>query len=252
MIAITRAVSPTLDRCQLVHLERETIDVERATRQHESYEALLEDLGCVIERVAPAPELPDAVFVEDAAVVVQEVAVLTRPGAVSRRPEIETVAAVLGRRRPLRYLDTPATLDGGDVLRIGRTVLVGSSDRTNRAGAEQLAAHLEPFGYQVRPVPVRGCLHLKTAVTAVGHETVLLNPDWVDAAALPPVSVIEVDPTEPLAANALDVAGTVVVAAAHERTRRRLEAAGLRTAAVDVSELAKAEAGVTCCSILLA
>ncbi len=259
MIVVTRAVSPSLDRCQLEHVDRRPIDVDRAAHQHAAYEAVLEDLGCAVERVEPAPALPDAVFVEDTAVVVPEVAILTRPGAAARRPEVEGVAAVLGRHRPLRSIESPATLDGGDVLRLGRRVWVGESVRTNQAGAAQLRRILEPLGYEVATVPVTGCLHLKTAVTAVGPDTLLLNPHWVDAP-FRGLATIEVDPREPYGANALRVDGSgsagvrsaVIVAAAHPRTRDRLDAAGIRTAAIDVSELAKAEAGVTCCSILLA
>jgi dimethylargininase len=266
VIAVTRAVSPALGRCELAHLERQPIDVARAAAQHDAYERLLASLGCTVERVAPAPALPDGVFVEDTAVVVPEVAVLARPGAASRRPELDTVAAALGRHRTLRRIAPPGTLDGGDVLRLGRRVWIGLSARTNLAGAEQLRRILEPLGFEVCRVPVTGCLHLKTAVTAVAGDTLLVNPDWVDAGSFPDLARIEVDPTEPYAANALWVGGggsdgpgvsgatggAVVVAGAHRRTRGRLEAAGIRTEPVAISELAKAEAGVTCCSILLA
>jgi dimethylargininase len=238
-------------RCELTHLARQPIDVELARRQHADYEALLAELGCEVERVAPAPELPDSVFVEDTAVVLDEIAVLTRPGAPSRRDEVEAVGAALARHRPLVEIFAPATLDGGDVLRVGRRVFVGLSARTDEAGIAQLTRHLAPHGYEVVGVPLDGCLHLKSAVTLVAPGVLLLNPSWVDGASLVGHERIEVDPGEPFAANALRVGETVVLAATFARTRARLEAAGIEVRTVDVSELAKAEGGVTCCSILL-
>lgn len=252
MIALTRAVSPALDRCEISHRQRVPIDPGLATRQHAGYERAITALGCRIVRVPPAPDLPDSVFIEDAAVVVDEVAILARPGAPSRRPELEPVAEELAAFRPVRRITEPGTLDGGDVLVHGRAVRVGASSRTNREGVEQLRAILEPFGYDVRRIPVEGCLHLKTAVTSVSADTLLVNADWVDPACLEGCRVVEVDPAEPYAANVLRLGESVLVPAAHPRTRDRLAALGLRVLEVDVSELAKAEAGVTCCSILLA
>jgi dimethylargininase len=257
LLALTRPVSPTLAECELTHRDRVPIDVERAAAQHADYEAALEVAGCRLVPVPAAPHLPDAVFVEDTAVVVDEVAVLARPGAKSRRPEVDAVAAVLVAHRPVRRIEAPATLDGGDVLVVGRDVFVGSSARTNDAGADQLRSILEPLGYVVRPVPVTGCLHLKSAVTAVGEETLLLNPEWTSSAAFEGYRLVEVAPGEPAAANVLRLPDRVLMAAGHPETRARIEAALEDEAAdvgvvdVDVSELAKAEAGVTCCSILL-
>jgi dimethylargininase len=248
--AVTRAVPPSIVRCELSHLERQPIDPDRAAAQHAAYEAVLDRLGCRLLRAAPAPDHPDSVFVEDVAVVLDEVAVLTRPGAESRRGEVEGVAAVLAGHRPLRRLEPPATLDGGDVLRLGRTLLVGRTARTNPEGIAQLEAVAGPLGYRVRSVPVNGCLHLKTAVTAIAPDTLLFNPAWVDRAGFPGYTLLEVDPAEPAAANVLRVGHTLLVATAHPRTRRRLEERGLATIPVDVSELARAEAGLTCCSIL--
>ncbi len=251
MIAITRAVSPTLDRCQLSHRQRAPLDPGRAAAQHGAYEDALTRLGCRIERVPAAPDLPDAVFVEDTAVVTDEVAVMTRPGAVSRRGEVAGVAGVLESYRPLRYLESPATLDGGDVLRLERTVWVGVSGRTNRAGVDGLRAVLEPLGYAVRAVSVTGCLHLKSAVTAIAPDTVLLNPERVDPAAFDGFRVETVDPAEPDAGNVLILGQSLVMPASHPRTRDRLIGLGIDVVPVDISELEKAEAGVTCCSILL-
>ena len=252
MMVLVRAVSPTLDRCERSgHVEREPIDVERARRQHDRYVDLLAGLGCRVREVPPAPDLPDAVFVEDTAVVTDEVAVLTRPGAPSRRPEVEGVAGVLGDYRPLRRIRAPATVDGGDVMRLGQRVWVGRSGRTNDAGVAQLATILEPLGYEVSPVPVSRCLHLKSAVTAVGPAAVLLNPRWVDAGHFAGLEVLRVHPREPGAGNVLRIGRTVVLSSAHPRTRARVEAAGAEVVTIDVSELARAEGGLTCCSLRL-
>jgi dimethylargininase len=252
MAAITRGVSPALALCELTHLARAPIDVERAAAQHAGYERLIESLGCRVVSLPGAPDMPDCVFVEDTAVVVDELAVITRPGAPSRRRETAAVAAALARFRPLAEIAAPGTLDGGDVLRLGRRVVVGRSGRSNDAGIAQLAALLRPHGYTVEGVPVDGCLHLKSAVTQAAPDLVLLNPAWVDRAAFAGWRVIEVDPAEPYAANVLLIGGDAVYPGAFPRTAARLAAAGVRLATLDLSELAKAEGAVTCCSLILA
>lgn len=250
-IAFTRDVSPTIAHCELTHVARLPIDVGVARAQHRAYEALLASLGCEVRRVALAPEHPDAVFIEDTAVVLDEVAVITRPGTATRRDEVIAVADALAPLRPLSRIEWPATLDGGDVLVIGRVVYVGETGRTNADGITQLRAVLAPFGYAVQGVPVTGCLHLKTAVTAVDDTTVLLNPAWVDAAAFQAYRVLAVDEREPMAANVLRVGDELVYGASFPRTLERLHAAGFRPHTVDASELAKAEGAVTCCSLVL-
>lgn len=250
-LAITRAVSPALAQCELTHLSREPIDAGRAAAQHAEYERALETLGVEVHRLAADAALPDSVFVEDTCVVVDELAVITRPGAESRRPEAVAVAEAVLRHRPLRRIEPPGTLDGGDVLRIDRTLFVGRSLRTNDEGIEQLRRFLAPFGYEVRAVALHGCLHLKSAVTQVAPRTILANPAWIDMAAFAGYDAIEVDPAEPFAANALLIGDRVIYPTGFSRTRARLEARGIRVVPVDVSELAKAEGGVTCCSLLL-
>jgi dimethylargininase len=251
LLALTRAVSPAIGQCELTHLARDPVDYDRAVRQHAAYERVLTELGCRVERVPADPALADAVFIEDTAVVVDEVAVIARPGAESRRQETEAVARALSPYRPLVRIEPPATLDGGDVLRVDRTLFVGLSSRTNLAGATQLGRALASWGYQVKPVTVRGCLHLKSAVTALTDDTVLLNPDWADPADFPGLALITVDPSEPNAANVVRVGDTLIHAATGAATRRRIAALGLRVRPVDLSELAKAEGAVTCCSLLL-
>jgi dimethylargininase len=250
-IAITRKISPAITRCELTHLQREAIDVPQAGRQHEAYERCLAQLGCRVVSLPAEPDLPDSVFVEDAAIVVDELAVVTRPGAESRRAETASIVRVLERFRPVAAIQAPGTLDGGDVLCLGRRVVVGLSGRSNRDGIEQLRALLSPHGYTVEALPVSGCLHLKSAVTVVGREAVLLNPKWVDRAAFEGYERLEVDPAEPYAANALLVGGGVIYATAFPRTADRLERAGVPLVQTNVSELAKAEGAVTCCSLIL-
>jgi len=235
----------------LTHLDPELIDLDRARRQHDAYERCLQALGCVVRRLPADAEMADAVFIEDAAVVVDEAAVITRPGAESRRAETAAVAEALAAYRPLVHVRAPGTLDGGDVLVAGRTVFVGRSARTNEAGIGQLRDALGEFGYRVQGVPVDGCLHLKTAVTCVGDGLLLVNRDWVPAEAFAGWELIDVDPAEPFAANALRVGGRVVHPESFPRTRERMQARGVEVIPVPADELAKAEGGVTCCSLVL-
>ena len=251
LTAITRQVGPDIASCELTHLARVPIDVARAATQHRAYESCLRELGCTVVSLPVEPGLGDAVFVEDTAVVVDELAVVTRPGAASRRPETASIARALAPYRPLAAIRAPGVLDGGDVLRLGRRVLVGASSRSDPEGIGQLRALLAPHGYTVEAVPVAGCLHLKSAVTQVAPDTVLLNPSWVDPAAFAGLARIEVDPAEPYAANALLLGEVAVYPEAFPRTAARLARAGVALRLVDVSELAKAEGAVTCCSILV-
>ncbi len=250
-LAITRDVSRSIGRCELTCLERAPIDVARARAQHAQYREALRRLGLDVVCLPEEPDLPDAVFVEDTAVVLDEVAVMTNPGAASRRPEVESVARALGGHRRLLRLAPPATLDGGDVLAVGRSIYVGLSSRTSGAAVAALRAMLAPFGYTVAGVPVAGGLHLKTGVTRVADRTLLVNPAMVDPRHFPGCDFVEVDPAEPHAANALLVGEAIVHPAAFPRTRGRLARLGLSVLAVEADELAKAEGGVTCCSLIV-
>lgn len=249
-IAITRQVSPAMDRCELTHLARAPLDVTLAAAQHLAYERCLASLVGRVESLPPDSALPDSVFVEDAAIVFDELAVITRPGAESRRAETTVIAKTLEPYRSLTFIAAPGLLDGGDVLRIGQRVWVGLSGRSNAAGVQQLAGAVAPHGYTVEGVPVRDCLHLKSAVTQVAPDAVLLNPAWVDAAIFADLRSIEVAPSEPTAANALLIDEAVVYPSAFPETLRRIAALGSRVIALDVSEIAKAEGGVTCCSLI--
>lgn len=250
LIALVRAVSPRLAECELTHLAREPIDAARAGMEHAAYEQVLRDLGCDVWTLAPAPELADSVFVEDTAVVLDEIAILTRPGAESRRGELPAMRAALQGWRTVAQIRAPGTLDGGDVLTAGRTLFVGAGGRSNAEGIRQLGALTAPHGYRVVPVALRGCLHLKRAATEVADQLLLINPDWVAAASFRGLDTMPVHPSEPHAANTLRIGDTVVHAAAAERTRRRMDAIGIPVVPVEAGELAKAEAGVSCCSVI--
>ncbi len=249
-LAITRGVSPNLGSCELTHLTREEIDPALAVAQHRQYEQALVDLGCRLFALPGDPEMPDCVFIEDIAIVFDELAIITRPGAASRRAEIPVVRSTLGPFRRLTEIHEPGLLDGGDVLRVGKTVFVGLSTRTNQAALEQLEQILEPLGYRVRAIGFGSCLHLKSAVTQVADRTLLIQPDWVSPKCFPGLELIPVDPSEPHGGNALQIGGTVLYSGAYDRTRERMEAHGLTVRTVDQSELAKAEGGVTCCSLI--
>lgn len=248
--ALTRGVSPSLPRCQLTYAEREPIDVGRAAVQHGRYEDLLRSLGVKVRPLPAEPELPDSVFVEDTAVVLDDLAVITRPGSPSRRPETATIRAALAPDRRLFEIEPPGTIDGGDVLVVDRRIFVGRSTRTNVSAIEQLAEIVSRFGFRVHAVEIRGCLHLKSAVTQVAPETLLINDAAVDRSDFLSMRFVDVDPSEPAAANALLVHETVVSQPGSPRTIARLRASGLTVVECDLSELAKAEGALTCCSLL--
>lgn len=249
--AITRAVGPSLVDCALTFLDREPIDLAKAEAQHAAYNEALRRAGALVEVLPADAELPDSVFVEDTAVVLDEAAVITRPGTPVREREVSAIAAALSaHRKELLRIKAPATLEGGDVLRVGRDFFVGLSSRTNHEGFSQFAAIVGRFGYRATPVEVTGCLHLKTAVTALDDETLLANPSWIGAAALPKVRRLLVPAEEPLGANALVVNGAVLLSSRWPRTRDLVEKAGFPVTPLDVSEFEKAEAGLTCLSLL--
>ncbi|MCX6544928.1 MAG: dimethylargininase [Acidobacteria bacterium] len=251
-VAITRQVSAAIGGCELTHLPRVQIDVGRARAQHGAYEQALAAQGCQVISLPSQPAMPDSVFVEDAAIVLDEIAIVTRPGVPSRRCETLSVAEALTPYRRIRFVEAPGTVEGGDVLRLGHRLFVGLSGRSNQSGIMQLRAVVWPCGYTVTPVPVAGCLHLKSAVTQVADRTLLVNPKWVDASIFGQWTVIDVDPDEPYAANGLLIGDRVIYPSSFPRTRDRLEAHGIAVVPVDVSELQKAEGAVTCCSLIFA
>ena len=256
LVALTRLPAQRLvDRCELTFLERRPIDLARLHAEHRAYREALATAGARVIALDPIEHLPDSTFVEDAAVVLDEIAVLARPGAVSRRDEPAHVEAPLRmHRRHVEAIGAPGLLEGGDVLRIGETLYIGLSTRTDRAGLEAFAALAIGFGYRVVPVTVHGSLHLKTACTALDDETLLLNPAWLDTGAFSSFARIEVDTEEPFAANVLPVGNALIANAAFPRTLARIHAhaahTGRRVLPVDLTEFGKAEAGLTCLSLV--
>ncbi len=250
-IAITRAVSPSFAQCELTHIDRVPIDVEVAKAQHEAYEQALRRLGVTVVSLPVEPDLPDSVFVEDTAVVLDEIAVMMRPGAVSRRAEVQTIAKTLEPYRRLVWIDGPGTIDGGDVLQIGKTIYVGRSTRSDTHGIAALNELVTPYGYSVVGVPLTGCLHLKSAATPITDDVLLVNAQWVDPDAFSGMKFVGTDADEPHAANALRIANALVYPSAFPRTLERIAKIVERIELVDVSELAKAEGAVTCCSLVV-
>jgi dimethylargininase len=250
MYAITRPVSRSIQDCELTHLDRCEIRYELAQSQHEDYVAALQGLGVAIIEIDPLHEHADAVFVEDIIVVLDEIAVLTRPGAESRRGEVDSIIAAIEPHRELVRIDPPGTLEGGDVCVAERTVFVGESTRTNREGFDQLKVALSPHGYHVVSVPVPGALHLKTAATYLGEGQMLANPAWLDVSHFTGMNIIEVHPDEPMAGNAIRIGDSLLFSSQFPHTAGRLEARGFKLVLVDSTELAKAEGSLTCKSVV--
>jgi dimethylargininase len=250
LTAITRAVSPSLAQCELSFIPRQPIDLRKAQSQHHAYEKLLADLGARVISLPAEPGLPDSMFVEDPAVVLDELAVIFPLGTETRRREALSVAAALQPFRKLQHIQLPGMLEGGDILRLGRKLFVGLTARSNAEGIAQLSGIVTAHGYQVIGVPVPGCLHLKSAVTALDEHTLLANRAWFDSSVLPGYEWLDVDPVEPHAGNALTFSGTIIFPASFPRTRARIEARGFCVAPLDISELQKAESGLTCSSLI--
>jgi dimethylargininase len=250
LTAITRAVCPAIVNCELSFIPRQPIDLQTAVAQHHAYEGLLEKLGAQVVSLPAEHGLPDSMFVEDPAIVLDELAVIFPLGTESRRPEAASLAQAISKFRKLEYVTLPGTLEGGDILRIDRKLFVGVTKRSNAEGIRQLSAILAPRQYEVIAVPVTGCLHLKSAVTFLGRNTLLANRTWFDPAPFSAYDWIDVDPAEPHAANALALADTIIFPQSFPRTRARIEAYGFNVTPLDISELQKAESGLTCSSLL--
>lgn len=249
LVALTHVPSPAIEQGERTHRPRLPIDFDRACRQHAAYRRLLAECGCEVHLLTANRDFPDGVFLEDTAVVLDEVAVLSRMGVASRRGEPAGIEPAIARYRPICRLAAPATLEGGDVLRVGRTLLVGHSRRTNRAGIAALAEIAHRHGYRVRPVPVRGCLHLKSACAALPDGRLLANPAALDREALADFALVPAPEAE--AANALVVGETLLLAAGFPRTEALVRSLGFDVRTIDLSEFAKAEGAVTCLSLIV-
>jgi dimethylargininase len=250
MLALTHVPSPKMENCVRTYIERAPIDRIRAVRQYEEYCRLLRHCGVEVQTLDVNLELPDCVFIEDTAIVLDEVAVLASKGTPSRRAEPAGIESELRKYRDVQRIEVPATIEGGDVLCVGRTVLIGLSSRTNRAGASALEAVIGRYGYQSVLVPVQRCLHLKTACTALDEKRLLVNAAWLDVKALRDFELLQVPEEEPWAANVLLAGASACVAADHVRTAERIRGLSFDVQTIDLSEFAKAEGGTTCLSIL--
>jgi len=224
-------------------------DLETMLAQHAGYETLLRKLGVQVTALPPLPGFPDAYFVEDVAIVLADIAIVTRPGAVSRRGEPEHLQATLNGHRKLFHIEPPGTLDGGDVLLAGRSAYIGISQRTNAAGAEQLASIVRRFGYRCTPMEVGAGLHLKSSVSQVADDALLMTEQFAAHPTFSNYRKIVVPNEEAYAANVLWVNGRVIIPAGFPNVAERLETAGLQISELNVSEARKMDGGLTCMSL---
>ena len=250
LFALTHIVSPCIDDCELSFRKRTAIDYEKAVAQHENYCNLLRNFGIEVIELTANFTFPDSTFIEDTAVVVDEIAVLANMGIESRKGEIRGIEPELTKYRKIERIQPPATLEGGDVLQIGRNIFVGNSPRTNQDGINSSRSILEPYNYEVLPVTLKNCLHLKSACTALDEGTLLGNPNWFDVSSFKDFKIISVSEDEPDAANALRLKDTIVMHAKYTKTIEILKSHGFVVETIDISELIKAEAGLTCSSII--
>jgi len=245
-IAFTRAVGPRLVECETTQDGR--VDVAKAIAQHAAYERALTEAGLEVRRLPALADYPDAVFVEDTALLLGEHAVILRPGAASRAGEIESTAEGLATAFTVHRLDA-GHVDGGDVLRIGRTLHLGLSSRTDHAGLDALARIVAPLGFEIIPVPVAGGLHLKSAATWVAG-LLVHNPDWVSASHFTGVELLAVAPAEAYGGNVLLAGDTLLAAADSPNTAELLSRRGFDVVSLDISEMRKADAALTCMSLI--
>jgi dimethylargininase len=247
---LTHAVSPDICHCELTFLARAPIAYDLAVRQHDEYCSMLSRLGVVVTSLDDNLSCPDSCFVEDTAIVLDELAIIASMGAASRRNEPSAIAAELGKYRDLAYVNYPSTFEGGDVLQIGKTIFVGLSSRTNQQGVEDIFRLVKKFDYCVQPVPVQGSLHLTTACSIIDEETVLINPRWADRNAFSHLRVLETPNHEPWAANTFRLGETVCLEASFPDTIDLVHNAHEQIEVLSISEFLKAEAGLSCLSLI--
>jgi len=250
-LVITRNISPRFNECEITHIERTPINLDVANIQHQGYVDALKAVGCTVVELPAESALPDSVFVEDTAFILPEAAVITRPGADSRKPETESIIQALSPHIKLLYIHEPASLDGGDVLVLGKKIFIGLSTRSNQHAVDQLNQLLGEYGYMVTGLELHDCLHLKTAVTRVDDRTLLINRNWVDTQHFGDYELIDVDPSEQFGANCLPIEDKILYSSSYPKTHAKLEAKGYKIVSVELDELAKAEGAVTCCSLVL-
>jgi dimethylargininase len=249
-VAVTRELTAAIGNCELTFLHRSAIDFGLAQQQHRDYQSALSSLGCEVVVVPAPPGLADSVFIEDTALVLDDIAVMLRPGVASRQPEVAGVAEVLQQYKPLKAIEPPGTIDGGDLLRVGNRIFAGLSTRSNQSGIQQLRDIVSDFGMTVETVETTKCLHLKSAVSEVAPGTLLINTDWISSSAFKDFELIPVDKEETHAANALRIGKNLIYPSSFPRTMDALVNRGIDVIPVDLTELQKAEGAVTCCSLI--
>lgn len=249
-VAVTRELTAAIGNCELTFLHRSAIDFGLAQQQHRDYQSALSSLGCEVVVVPAPPGLADSVFIEDTALVLDDIAVMLRPGVASRQPEVAGVAEVLQQYKPLKAIEPPGTIDGGDLLRVGNRIFAGLSTRSNQSGIQQLRDIVSDFGMTVETVETTKCLHLKSAVSEVAPGTLLINTDWISSSAFKDFEMIPVDKEETHAANALRIGKNLIYPSSFPRTMDALVNRGIDVLPVDLTELQKAEGAVTCCSLI--
>ena len=249
LTVVTHQPSPALQECELTFMESEKIDYGQALQQHQAYCQMLKKCGARVIQLTDNLALPDSVFVEDPIIVFDEVAVLTSMGVASRRPEGVALDRFFRSYRKIERISLPATIEGGDVLKVGKSIYVGESPRTNSKGIKALADIIEPLGYEVIPVRVNGCLHLKTGCTALDDRHVLINNDWIDIEPFRRFTRIDTLPEEPFGANVLPLNSYICMNRAFPKTLELVASLGYPVMEIDISEFIKAEAGLTCMCI---
>ena len=249
-VAVTRELTAAIGNCELTFLHRSAIDFAQAQQQHRDYQSALSSLGCEVVVVPAPPGLADSVFIEDTALVLDDIAVMLRPGVASRQPEVAGVAEVLQQYKPLKAIEPPGTIDGGDLLRVGNRIFAGLSTRSNQSGIQQLRDIVSDFGMTVETVETTKCLHLKSAVSEVAPGTLLINTDWISSSAFKDFELIPADKEETHAANALRIGKNLIYPSSFPRTMDVLMNRGIDVIPVDLTELQKAEGAVTCCSLI--
>lgn len=250
LTALTRQVSDAMNECQLTYAERQSINIEKAQLQHQNYERYLESAGIKVISLETDSSLPDCTFVEDTAIVTDELAIITHMGAVSRRAESAKIVSALEKFRPLEFINNSGNIEGGDVIKVGKTLYVGISSRTNLDGIKQLTQILFPYKYEIVPVKVHGCLHLSTGATFLGNQTFLVNPRWIDISEFERFDIVTVAENESWAGNTLNLKGKILLSESSLRTAEKISKKGFEVATIDISELEKAEAGLTCMCVL--
>ena len=250
LTAITHIPSPKLNHGELTFLTRQPIDFEKTRLQHVAYCDMLRKCSVEVVTLNENISLPDSAFVEDTAFVLDEIGLMMPMGVVSRSAETSVIERELSKFRKIKQIELPAKLEGGDILRVGKNIFVGITSRTNSLGIHNLKSIVKPYGYKVIGVKVHGCLHLKTGCTVLNKNTILINPIWIDTRPFETFNLITVPEEEPFAANILQIGKIICMHSGFPKTGKLIEKLGLKTEFTDISEFQKAEAGLTCLSII--